>query len=104
MAVGNFTGKPIYLVASLDGLLAGIMGGICGMLGAMAPPENPVLIVGFMNVVFIVIMLFLLRLIRQETLRLDGPNGTNPVAIHGESTLHPFKQHFNRPAMPVTSK
>ncbi|MDN4592360.1 hypothetical protein [Polycladomyces subterraneus] len=70
MAVGYFIGKPVQLLASLDSMLHGIMGGMMGvMLGVMVAPENPVLIVGFMNVVFIVIMLFLLRLIQQETLR-----------------------------------
>ncbi|MBN2909784.1 hypothetical protein JQC72_09630 [Polycladomyces sp. WAk] len=73
MAMGYVIGKPFHLVASLDSMLHGIMGGMMGvMLGVMVVPENPVLMVGFMNVVFIVIMLFLLRLIQQETLRSDS--------------------------------
>jgi len=106
MVVGNLTGKPIHLVASLDGLLAGIMGGMMGvMLGVMVAPENPVLMVGFMNIVFVVIMLFLLRLIRQETLRsasrwpeLIGP-GSLPWRKHLssiETTLHSSSDAGNK--------
>jgi hypothetical protein len=75
MAVGYFSGKPVHLIALLDGLLAGVMGGsMGGMLGAMVAPENPVLIVGFLNVVFIAVMLFLFRLIRDT--QHGGPGGS----------------------------
>lgn len=68
MVVGFCTGKPISLMAALDGLLAGIMGGMMGaMLGVMITNEAPEKMTMVMNAIFIVVMLLIIRLIKEET-------------------------------------
>jgi hypothetical protein len=65
MVVGYFIGRPISLMAALDGLIAGIMGGMMGaMLGVMV--INPVKMVGFMALIYAIVMFVLIRLIREE--------------------------------------
>ncbi|GAX89882.1 cupredoxin domain-containing protein [Effusibacillus lacus] len=67
MLVGYFTGNPVSLMAAMDGMLAGIMGGMMGaMLGVMERLQSPILMMLFVGLVYVVIMLFLVRLIREE--------------------------------------
>ncbi|HEY0827030.1 MAG TPA: hypothetical protein VGE40_02960, partial [Bacilli bacterium] len=67
MGIGYFTGRPITLMAALDGMLAGIMGGMMGaMLGVMVIYQSPQATILFMAVIFIVVMLVLVKLIREE--------------------------------------
>lgn len=67
MITGYFTGKPVSLMAALDGMMSGIMGGMMGaMLGVMVLYQLPILMIGFINLIFIVVMFFLVKLIREE--------------------------------------
>jgi plastocyanin len=67
MVVGFCTGKPISLMAALDGLMAGIMGGMMGaMLGVMVISQTPSIVVGFVDLIFVVVMLLLVKLIKEE--------------------------------------
>ena len=67
MAVGYYTGKPVSLMAAIDGLLAGIMGGMMGaMLGVMVIYQLPTIIIIFMNVIFVIVNLLLVKLIYEE--------------------------------------
>lgn len=67
MAIGYFTGKPITFMAGFDGLMAGIMGGMMGaMLGVMVNIQNPEMMILFMDVIFVIVMLLLVKLIREE--------------------------------------
>ncbi|MFD1436505.1 hypothetical protein ACFQ5F_16560 [Kroppenstedtia eburnea] len=69
MVLGYSAGRPIHLIASLDGMLAGIMGGMMGaMLGVMVHPEAPVFMVGFMNLLFLITMILIIRLIHEEVI------------------------------------
>jgi len=67
MITGYYTGKPVSLMAAIDGMMAGIMGGMMGsMLGVMVLYQLPAFMIAFINLVFIVVMLFLVRLIHEE--------------------------------------
>ncbi|HWR42827.1 cupredoxin domain-containing protein [Sporomusa sp.] len=67
MITGYFTGKPVSLMAAIDGMMSGIMGGMMGvMLGVMVLYQSPALMIGFINLIFIVVMFFLVRLIHEE--------------------------------------
>lgn len=67
MAVGYITGKPVSLMAAMDGMMSGIMGGMMGaMLGVMVYLTSPRLMVAFMTAVTLVILVFLVRMIREE--------------------------------------
>jgi heme/copper-type cytochrome/quinol oxidase subunit 2 len=68
MVVGYCTGTPISLMAALDGLLAGIMGGMMGaMLGVMVFSQSSTLMIGFVDIVFVIVILLLIKLIKEET-------------------------------------
>jgi len=68
MITGYFTGKPVSLMAAIDGMMSGIMGGMMGvMLGVMVLYQLPALMIGFINLIFIVVMFFLVKLIHEET-------------------------------------
>ena len=67
MTIGYFTGKPITFMAGFDGLMAGIMGGMMGaMLGVMVNVQNPNMMILFMDVIFVIVMLLLVKLIHEE--------------------------------------
>lgn len=67
MLAGYFTGKPVSLMAAIDGMMAGIMGGMMGaMLGVMVLYQMPEYMIAFVNLIFIVVMFFLVKLIREE--------------------------------------
>ncbi|MFF2753061.1 cupredoxin domain-containing protein [Psychrobacillus sp. NPDC058041] len=68
MVVGYLNGRPVSLMASVDGVVAGIMGGMMGsMLGVMLQPKSAELMIYFIDVVFVLVTLLLLRLIDEET-------------------------------------
>ena len=68
MIVGYVTGRPISLIASLDGITAGIMGGMMGtMLGIMLQPKYTQIMIFFIDVIYILVTVVLLRVIDQET-------------------------------------
>jgi plastocyanin len=67
MGVGYCTGIPISLMAALDGLLAGIMGGMMGaMLGVMVFSQSSSIMIGFVDVIFVVVMFLLIKLMKEE--------------------------------------
>lgn len=67
MAIGYFTGIPITPMAGLDGMMAGIMGGMMGaMLGVMVTIQNPEMMILFIDAVYVIVMLVLVKVIRQE--------------------------------------
>ncbi|MDT8900137.1 cupredoxin domain-containing protein [Anaeroselena agilis] len=67
MIAGYFTGKPVSLMAAIDGMMAGIMGGMMGaMLGVMVLYQLPEYMIAFVNLIFLVVMFFLVKLIREE--------------------------------------
>lgn len=67
MITGYFTGKPVSLMAAIDGMMAGIMGGMMGtMLGVMVLYQLPAFMIAFINLIFIVVMFFLVKLIHEE--------------------------------------
>lgn len=67
MIVGYVTGRPISLFAALEGFVAGIMGGMMGaMLGVMLQPNSAPLMMVFIDGIYIVVTLLLLRVIDQE--------------------------------------
>jgi len=67
MIIGYFTGKPVSLMAAIDGMMSGIMGGMMGvMLGVMVLYQLPALMIAFINLIFIVVMFFLVKLIHEE--------------------------------------
>jgi uncharacterized membrane protein YfcA len=68
MVVGYLTGRSVSLMAALDGLTAGIMGGMMGsMLGVMLQPASLDLMIYFIDIIFVLVMVFLLRLIDEES-------------------------------------
>ncbi|WP_163100491.1 cupredoxin domain-containing protein [Peribacillus alkalitolerans] len=68
MIVGYLTGRPISLMASLDGLGAGIMGGMMGsMLGVMLQPKSSEIMIYFIDVVYVLVIILLIRLIEEES-------------------------------------
>ena len=68
MIVGYITGRPVSLMASVDGLTAGIMGGMMGsMLGVMLQPKSINLMIYFIDIVFVLVIIILVRLIDEET-------------------------------------
>lgn len=67
MVVGYGTGRPISLMASLEGFSAGIMGGMMGaMLGVMLSPQSAEIIVYFIDVINFFISVLLLRIMDEE--------------------------------------
>ncbi|MGM0876787.1 MAG: cupredoxin domain-containing protein [Bacillota bacterium] len=67
LIVGYITGRPVSLMASLDGLTAGIMGGMMGsMLGVMLQPESIELMIYFIDIVFVLVIVLLIRIIDEE--------------------------------------
>ncbi len=76
MIIGYVIGRPFSLLASLDGLLAGIMGGMMGaMLGVMVFSQDPVVMMIFVDAIFIIVMILILKLIRQEV------KGTDTITV-----------------------
>ena len=68
ITVGYITGKPISLIASLDGIIAGIMGGMMGtMLGIMLQPQFTQIMIFFIDVIYILVTVLLLRVIDEDT-------------------------------------
>ncbi|MBL0385587.1 cupredoxin domain-containing protein [Tumebacillus sp. ITR2] len=73
---GYLAGKPISLMAALDGMMAGIMGGMMGaMLGVML--LVPQTMIWFVDFLYVVITLLLIKLIEEET-------ATSREAKHGQ--------------------
>jgi hypothetical protein len=68
MIVGYMTGRPVSLMASIDGLTAGIMGGMMGsMLGVMLQAKSIDVMIYFIDIVFVLVLVLLIRLIDEET-------------------------------------
>ncbi|WP_166240124.1 cupredoxin domain-containing protein [Paenibacillus turpanensis] len=67
MLAGYASGKPISLMAAMDGMLAAIMGGMMGaMLGAMLTVSSEIMLL-FVDILFIFIMSVLNQLIDEES-------------------------------------
>ncbi|SDX52066.1 hypothetical protein [Paenibacillus sp. CF384] len=67
LVCGYLAGKPISTMAALDGMLAGIMGGMMGaMLGVMMG-THAVMMVLFVDVLYLFVHLVVLQLIREES-------------------------------------
>ncbi|AXQ50892.1 cupredoxin domain-containing protein [Lysinibacillus fusiformis] len=78
MIIGYVIGRPFSLLASLDGLLAGIMGGMMGaMLGVMVFSQDPIVMMIFVDAIFIIVMILILKLIRQEDKGMDTKSLTS---------------------------
>lgn len=75
-------------MAAIDGMMSGIMGGMMGaMLGVMVLYQLPALMIGFINLIFIVVMFFLVKLIHEEA-GVSQKNGKSwAKADHGDSML-----------------
>jgi len=68
MMAGYLTGRPVSLMASLDGITAGIMGGMMGaMLGVMVQPAHATIMICFIDMIYLVVNVLLLRVILEET-------------------------------------
>ena len=69
---GYLTGKPLSLMAVLEGLTAGIMGGMMGaMLGIMLQETYLNLLIYFIDVVFVLVTILLIKVIDQETSKFN---------------------------------
>ena len=76
LIVGYLAGKSINLLAIGEGIAGGIMGGMMGaMLGDMLPPGNYTAMLIYMDVLFILSILFLVTLMNVE-LKNDKENLT----------------------------
>ncbi|MES9685844.1 cupredoxin domain-containing protein, partial [Gottfriedia acidiceleris] len=66
--IGYLNGRPVSLMASLDGVTAAIMGGMMGsMLGVMLQPKSIDFMVYFIDILFVFVFVILIRLIGEET-------------------------------------
>lgn len=66
--VGYLTGRPVSLMASIDGLTAGIMGGMMGsMIGVMLQPKSIDVMIYFIDILFVLVIVLLIRMIDEET-------------------------------------
>ena len=66
--IGYLNGRPISLMAALDGVTAAIMGGMMGsMLGVMLQPKSIDFMVYFVDILFVFVFVILIRLIGEET-------------------------------------
>ncbi|WP_088042303.1 cupredoxin domain-containing protein [Bacillus sp. EAC] len=66
--IGYLNGRPVSLMASLDGVTAAIMGGMMGsMLGVMLQPKSIDIMVYFIDILFVFVFVILIRLIGEET-------------------------------------
>lgn len=66
MVCGYLSGKPVSVMAALDGMLSGIMGGMMGaMLGVMTT-QHPNVILLFVDVVLVFVFLVLQQFINEE--------------------------------------
>jgi plastocyanin len=89
MIVGYLTGRSVSLMAALDGLTAGIMGGMMGsMLGVMLQPASVDFMIYFIDIIFVLVIMFLLRLIDEEskeknteTSQFRKPLIANPIML-----------------------
>ncbi|MEH7347691.1 hypothetical protein [Gottfriedia acidiceleris] len=65
--IGYLTGKPLSLMAILEGITAGIMGGMMGaMLGIMLQETYLNILIYFIDVVFVLVTILLIKVIDQE--------------------------------------
>ncbi|MFC4769589.1 cupredoxin domain-containing protein [Effusibacillus consociatus] len=86
MAVGYYTGKPVSLMAAMDGMMSGIMGGMMGaMLGVMVVYQSPTIMIGFVNLIFIVVMSLLVKLIQEEARVIEKKKDTSAQEATGNS-------------------
>jgi hypothetical protein len=90
MIIGYLTGRPVSLMAAIDGLTAGIMGGMMGsMLGVMLHTKTIDFIIYFVDVIFVLVMVLLIRMIdeeiksRQEEPITRKPMIANPFVLMG---------------------
>lgn len=96
MGIGYFTGRPVTLMAALDGMMAGVMGGMMGaMLGVMVIYQSPHNTILFMAVIFLVIMMVLIKLIREEA-GLEGNKPKSPTKsnTHQKAASFPSQKIF----------
>lgn len=67
ITIGFLTGKPISQMAALEGITAGIMGGMMGaMLGVMLQKTYMDLMIYFLDVIYVLVMILLLKVIDRE--------------------------------------
>lgn len=72
MSIGFLTGNPISPMAALEGITAGIMGGMMGaMLGMMLQTTYMELMMYFLDVIYVLIMILLLKIIDKEANKQD---------------------------------
>ncbi|WP_088072872.1 hypothetical protein [Gottfriedia luciferensis] len=69
---GILTGKPFSLMATLEGITAGIMGGMMGaMLGLMLQQTYLNILIYFLDVIFVLVMILLIKVIDQEVYKYN---------------------------------
>ncbi|WP_231705869.1 cupredoxin domain-containing protein [Effusibacillus lacus] len=67
LAVGYVTGRPVSLMAAMDGMVSGVMGGMMGaMLGVMVRLQSPMVVIAFVNLIYFIVMVLLVKLIHEE--------------------------------------
>ncbi|MFF3022438.1 hypothetical protein ACFVRR_07220 [Gottfriedia sp. NPDC057948] len=72
MLIGYLTGKPLSLMAILEGITAGIMGGMMGaMLGIMLQETYLNILIYFIDVVFVLVTILLIKVIDQEVSKFN---------------------------------
>ncbi|PFH92677.1 hypothetical protein [Bacillus sp. AFS088145] len=70
--IGYLTGKPLSLMAVLEGITAGIMGGMMGaMLGIMLQETYLNILIYFIDVVFVLVTILLIKVIDQEVSKFN---------------------------------
>jgi hypothetical protein len=69
---GYITGKPISLMAAVDGFIAGIMGGIMGPM-TVAMLSDPFLLIWFVDFIFIIAMFLVFQLIKNAKEAFSAP-------------------------------
>ncbi|TCP19308.1 hypothetical protein EV207_1646 [Scopulibacillus darangshiensis] len=63
LVLGYIIGRPINLFAIVDGMSSGLMGGMMGVMAPMMTHVNPILLVIFMDLIYIILMAIILKLI-----------------------------------------
>lgn len=63
LLIGYIIGKPISLFTVVDGMVSGLMGSIMGDMTPMMVPVSANWLVIFIDILFLVLMVFILRLI-----------------------------------------
>ncbi|WP_051236396.1 hypothetical protein [Paenibacillus pinihumi] len=67
LVIGFLAGRPLGALAVMDGILSGVMGGMMGaMLGVMVIGDHPVIMVLFMDAVYIIILIALYNMLRSD--------------------------------------